>query len=140
MYPGIASRKEFNPRASTAIHFRENEELNQEASPLIPAVNIAEFPGEYCIRIAVPGLQNEDFNIELKEGVIVISAQKNTETASCINNRCEFDYHDWTRAFILPEDADAILTNARYKNGELYIRIPRDKSAESKAKATVYVY
>ena len=140
MYPGVASRKVFSPKATTAIHFRENEKWKRGASALIPAANISEFPSEYCIQIAVPGLQHEDFSIELKQGVIVISAQKNTETAGCINNRCEFDYHDWTRAFILPEDADAIRATATYKNGELLIRIPRDKSAENNALVTVYVY
>ena len=139
MYPGIATRKEVSARPVTAARFREKES-GQGGSALIPAANISEFPSEYCIQIAAPGLQNEDFSIELKQGVIAITVQKTTETPGFINNRCEFDYHDWTRAFILPEDADAILTNATYNNGELSIRIPRSNSAENMASVAVYVY
>ena len=139
MYPGSASKKDFKPKSVTAITFIENE-IMKAGSVLVPAVNITEFPTEYCIQIAVPGLKREDFSIELKQGVIAISAQRGVETSTCINDRCEYDFHDWTRAFILPDDTDAFLTSAIYKNGELFIRIPRSTVAENLAMTTVYVY
>lgn len=140
MYPGNATKNVFEPKKVIPIHFRENDNSKSQPHESMPAVNISEFVSEYCIQIAVPGLHREDFNIELKDGVIFISAQKNTVQHDCINDRCEFDYQDWTRAFILPADADSILAQASYKNGELLIRIPRTQPGENKASVTVYVY
>jgi HSP20 family protein len=136
MYPGVPSLASFTPKKAEPVQFVDN----QEAGVGGPASNISEFPSEYRLELAVPGLKRQEFSIQLSEGVISISGKSAGSTQACINDRCEFDYHDWTRAFVLPEDADAIMTQATYKDGELVIHIPRDKKAESKALVTVTVY
>lgn len=141
MYPGKAYCKDITVRETKALHFKANEDENNVClSQLIPAVNISETNAEYIIKLATPGLKREDFMIKIDQSVISISAKKETDTLNDINDRCEYDYTDWTRAFIMPEDADALLAHAFYQNGEMLIHIPRNKTIENPAKATIYVY
>jgi HSP20 family protein len=142
MYSGTANKKDFPVRQSQALHFKETEDGKNIISPalVIPSVNISESPTEYLIVMATPGLQREDFCIEIDQMVITILAKKETIPLSSINDRCEYDYTDWTRAFALPDDADALLSSAAYQNGELIIHIPRSDTSENQAKATIYVY
>jgi HSP20 family protein len=140
MYPGIPSLASFSPKKAKPVHFTESRENTTADHILVPAANISYFPTEYLIRVAVPGLKREDFCVVLNEGVISIAAQKKEETTCCIHDRREFSYDYWTRAFILPDDADALMTQALYTQGELCIHIPRDKTADNKAPLTVIIY
>jgi HSP20 family protein len=142
MYPGTANKREIPFRKTKILHFRESEDGKTVITPalIIPSVNISETATEYLIVMATPGLQREDFCIEIDQTVITISAKKETIPLSCVNDRCEYDYTDWTRTFALPDDADALLTRAAYQNGELIIHIPRCNAGENQAKATIYVY
>lgn len=145
MYPSIASIRDIPSRKTRVLPFKERSNGGSHISPvhITPAANISETASEYLIVIAAPGLQREDFYIKVAKTIITISAKKENPILSCVNDRCEYDYTDWTRAFALPADADAILALATYKNGELVIHIPRtqtSKNSENKAKATIYVY
>jgi HSP20 family protein len=143
MYPGRASTKEINAGKTTALPFKQtaNSGGNFNRPPLLPAVNITETTTEYRITIASPGMQREDFSITVEQCVISISAKKENEFESNnISYRCEYDCSEWTRAFALPQDADVVLAHAKYKNGELIIRIPRGNTSDNHAKAIVYIY
>lgn len=142
MYPGTATNKVIPMRKTRVLHFRKKGQGDNSvtAERLIPAVNISETNEEYLIVIAAPGLRRENFRIEISQSVITISAKKEITALSCVNDRCEYDYTDWTRAFALPEDADGLFTHAQYQNGELVIHIPRNSTSEKQAKATIYVY
>jgi HSP20 family protein len=142
MYPAVPCNKYIPSRKTEVLRFKENEEGNNATNIKcsIPGANIFETKNEYHIIIAAPGLHRDDFNIEIAEGVITISAKKETDFLKIISDRCEYDYTEWTRAFLLPEDADEFLAHAEYQNGELNIFIPRSSQSENKAKATIYVY
>ena len=142
MYPGTATNKLIPMRKTRVLHFRKKGQGDNSvtAEHLTPAVNISETNAHYLIAIAVPGLQRENFCIEISQSVITISAKKEITTLCCVNDRCEYDYTDWTRAFALPEDADGLLAHAQYQNGELFIHIPRNSTSEKQANVTIYVY
>ena len=123
------------------MYFKDELQSNNlKPSSSIPAVNISKTAVKYVIVIAAPGLHREDFCIEVNNAIITIAAQKVATEYDPANDRCEYDYRDWARAFTLPEDADALLTNAAYQNGELVIQIPRNSSADNFSKTTIYVY
>ncbi len=142
MYPGTATNKMIPMRKTRVLHFRKKGQGDNSvtAERLIPAVNISETNEEYLIVIAAPGLRRENFRIEISQSVITISAKKEITALSCVNDRCEYDYTDWTRAFSLPEDADGLFAHAQYQNGELFIYIPRNSTSEKQANVTIYVY
>ncbi len=93
----------------------------------MPSINVKETDSEYKLSIAAPGLEKNDFDIQVHNGMLTVSAQK--EEAKNSNdkyNRREYNYSSWTRSFSLPEDALDGKISAEYKNGELRIDVPRN--------------
>jgi HSP20 family protein len=140
MYPGIACNKIIPVFKTNDNCFKENDEKAALPSLISPSVNIGSSDEAYLITIATPGLNKEDFQIKIEDAVISISANKEKIQSIFKNDRCEYDYTAWTRAFRLPQDADAIMTNAEYVNGELIIHIPKSDSSENKEYTIIHVY
>jgi HSP20 family molecular chaperone IbpA len=123
--------------------FRNSEESmpNRRKRVMVtPAANVDETNNEYILTIASPGFKRENFQVIIEKDFIAITASKEASMQSCIHDRCEYDYNRWKRDFLLPEDADALLTTARYKDGELIIRIPKGKSDNLSGITNIYVY
>jgi len=123
--------------------FRSSEEgitNRRKRTMLIPAANVDETHNEYILTIASPGFKRENFQVMIEKDMITIMAAKKASEQICIHDRCEYDYTRWKRAFALPDDADALLARARYKDGELIIRIPRGKTVKLSGITNIYVY
>ena len=117
------------------------EELLYQKAMYSPPVNIEETDEHYLLSVAVPGLKREHFEIGINNQLITISAAQKTGHLKNVRKHCEYDYTNWNRLFILPDDADIILAKAAYRNGELRIRIPKGADDTSiKAPLNVYVY
>jgi HSP20 family protein len=102
-------------------NFNFNRMLN------VPSVNVKETDHEYKLSIAAPGLEKDDFDIQLNQGMLTISAEKEENRhADGRFNRREYNYYSWTRSFSLPEDAIDTKISAEYKNGELMIEVPKN--------------
>ena len=105
------------------------------AGATLPAVNVQETGSEFQIEVAAPGMKRNDFNIELQNNVLTISAswQHNTEDKDVNYTRREFNYQSFQRSFSLPEtkvDGDKIA--ARYVDGILRITVPKNEEAKVK--------
>ncbi|WP_240410089.1 Hsp20/alpha crystallin family protein [Flavisolibacter nicotianae] len=99
----------------------------------IPAVNIRENDHDYQISLAVPGMQKDDFHIDLDGNTLTVSSEK--EEKKELYTRCEYSYSSFSRSFTLPGDVKPESIDARYQDGELRITIPRKENAK-KATAT----
>lgn len=96
----------------------------------VPHVNILEGETNYSIELAAPGLQKEDFKIELKKDNLSVWAEKKTAEGDVQKDysRREFDYTSFARSFVLPEGIDAEQINAEYTNGILTITIGKNEA------------
>jgi HSP20 family protein len=93
----------------------------------VPAINVSETEHDYKLSIAAPGLDKDDFDIQVLNGMLTVSAEKEeTKTGVDKFNRREYNYSSWTRSFTLPEDVVDGKISAEYKNGELKIDVPRN--------------
>lgn len=118
-----------------------NEKPLYRGRACLPAVNIDETEEHYLLTVAAPGFKRENFEIKINNQIIIISAIKPRLTFKCVKDRCEYDYSNWSRPFILPDDAEAILAKAKYRDGELIIRIPKGPGdIMIKDLITIYVY
>jgi len=100
----------------------------------VPGVNILESEEDYKIEVAAPGLNKEDFQINLKKDTLSVWAEKKVaEGEQKAYSRKEFDYLSFARSFVLPETIDAEKIAAEYVNGILTITI--GKKDESKLKS-----
>lgn len=108
----------------------------------VPAVNISENAEQYSVEMAAPGLEKEDFKIELNRGVLTISSEKKTENTAHENDkitRQEYSYQSFTRSFSLPETADSDHVSATYNRGILYVSIPKKNEAKAKPIKTIAI-
>jgi HSP20 family protein len=123
--------------------FRSGDEVHShrpKKAMVVPAANVDETENEYILTIASPGFKRQNFQVFIDKNIITITAAKEPAQENCIHDRCEYDYNRWKRDFLIPDDADALLALARYRDGELIIRIPRGKTDNSTCSTTIYVY
>ena len=101
----------------------------------MPAVNIEEKAQAFEVTLAAPGLQRNDFVIELDNGMLTVSSKKKEEHKEQDKKgkytRREFRYHAFSRSFTLPKAVDADKIQASYTDGILTIHLPK-KELEKK--------
>ncbi|HZL11365.1 MAG TPA: Hsp20/alpha crystallin family protein [Prolixibacteraceae bacterium] len=93
-----------------------------------PAVNIYETNDKFEIEIAAPGLEKEDFKIELKDDYLMVYSEKKENKEGKGKGkvlRTEFRYSSFQRSFAVPKDIDTTAINASHKNGILTIELPK---------------
>jgi len=102
----------------------------------VPGVNILETEADYKIELAAPGLNKEDFQINLKKDTLSVWSEKkvNEEEAKKDYTRKEFDYYSFARSFVLPESVDEEKISAEYVNGILTITIGKRDESKSASK------
>lgn len=95
-----------------------------------PAANVVEQEKAFQIALAVPGMQKEDFSIQLEEQVLTISASVDTKVPAHtkVISR-EFTYGHFNKSFVLHDTIDSAAISAQYDGGILTITLP--KTAES---------
>jgi HSP20 family protein len=98
-------------------------------SSRVPSVNVNETEKEFLIEMAAPGLQKKDFKLEVTNGILTISAEKEEESKEEKKNylRQEYSYQSFCRTFALPENSIEDKINAKYDNGILHVAIPKEK-------------
>ncbi|MGM0932522.1 MAG: Hsp20/alpha crystallin family protein [Bacteroidota bacterium] len=109
----------------------------------IPAVNIQEDEDAFTVEVAAPGKTKTDFNIELDNDVLTISSEEKKEKETSEKNRRytrrEFSYNNFKRAFSLPESVDTEKISASYKDGVLFIGLPKREEAKVQAKRMIEI-
>ena len=97
----------------------------------IPSVNIKETPKSFDLELAAPGLTRKDFDIEIADNLLSISAEKEvTKEEEDGYTRREFAFNSFIRTFRLPENVNAEKIDAKYKDGMLYVIIPKMKETK----------
>ncbi len=109
----------------------------------VPAVNIKESETEFAVELAAPGKKKEDFNIEVDENVLTISAEAKNERQEKDEKgrytRREFSYSSFKRAFTLPETVNEADIKASYEDGVLHITLPKREEALPKPKRMIEI-
>lgn len=99
----------------------------------VPAVNISESPENYHIELAAPGLNKQDFKINVDNNILNISVEQQSENTE--NDRKytkkEYSYSSFVRSFTLPELADHSRIEATYENGVLKIDLAKKEEAKN---------
>jgi len=93
----------------------------------IPAMDLVEVDDEYVLRADLPGLTEEDVNIELQDNVLTVSGERKFahEDRKEGYYRIERSSGSFTRSLTLPEGIDADAIKASFDNGVLEISIPK---------------
>ena len=98
----------------------------------LPSVNIKESDEDFEVEVAAPGLNKNDFRIELNHDQLTVSSERENENESKDGQQFtlrEFSYQSFSRTFTLPNTADSEKIGAKYENGILRIIIPKKEEA-----------
>ena len=134
--PNAVERFPFMPSTFNDFfsHYLNDDLLQKDFFKSVPAVNISERPNDFRIELAVPGIDKNDFKIEVDKGVMSVSAEKKEEKKDETERytRKEFSYSSFKRSFNLPEHVDLENIAAEYKEGILVLTIPKKEEAKAK--------
>lgn len=99
------------------------------AYSFVPRVDIVENEKAYEIQVAVPGMNKEDFKLDLKDNYLTVSGERKFTKEQKDKNfhSIETQYGTFGRSFGLPENVDASKISAKYNNGILEIIVPKDE-------------
>lgn len=107
----------------------------------VPPANILETKDDFRLDLSVPGMKRDDFDVEVENGILTISAEKKKESKEDTENykRREFSYSSFCRTFTLPENVLEDKINAKYDNGMLKVQIPKKEPSETKPRKAIKV-
>ena len=106
-----------------------------------PAVNIIEGKDDFRIEVAAPGLEKEDFKIDLDNNVLTISSEKEEKHEEGDDRfmRREFNYTSFSRSFTLPLTVEADKITAKHADGVLMIVVPKRDEVKQKPARTIKI-
>ena len=106
-------------------------DLIPEWRSTIPAVNISEDQTSYQLSLAAPGMNKDDFRVDLDGDTLTVHAEKESEreNGSRKFTRREYEYRSFSRSFNLPEGVDRDRIDAHYKDGVLMLTLTKKEEA-----------
>ncbi len=112
------------------------EEGSGETSSLTwaPTVDVAETDGEIKLVADIPGMEQKDINVSVKDNTLILKGERKEEKKDEKANyyRNERTYGSFSRSFSLPSMVDVDKVKADYENGVLTITMPKVEEAKPK--------
>ena len=98
-----------------------------QARRWIPPMDLVETKDHYVLRADLPGLFEEEVNVQLQDNVLTISGERKAqhETEHEGYYRLERAFGGFSRSLTLPEGIDPDAVQAHFDRGVLELRIPK---------------
>ena len=114
---------------STDLHrlFNTLFDENATAQRWVPAMDLVESEDHFLLKADLPGLGEEDVNIEIRDNALTISGERKAEHAQRERGwyRVERSFGQFSRTLTLPEGVNADAVEATFDRGVLEIRVPK---------------
>lgn len=96
-------------------------------SILAPRADVRECGDHYAICVDMPGVANEDIEVEVNDGVLTIqgSRRANASQEAAGVHRVERFMGTFQRRFALPDNVDFEAVSASSRDGVLEVRVPK---------------
>jgi HSP20 family protein len=124
MYP-VAYRSQYRP-------------YRREMQRPFPLVNVKDEAGQIVLEVMAPGRKKEDFTVEVKNDVLVIASQGQTEFTDAYRS-AEFRLMPFRRSFRLTTPLDTENIVAQYTDGILHVRLPKLNVEPEKPAKTIVI-
>ena len=121
--------------------FLDNELMTLPLTRWVPNANVSETSDEYIIELAAPGMEKEEFKVEVQEDVINIEGlheEKKDERTEAFHRK-EFKTTSFKRAFRLPQSVVTDKVDAKYAHGILKLTLPKREDAKSISKKLIKI-
>lgn len=101
----------------------------------MPAVNVEETSDEVVLTAELPGMRQDEIDLEMENNVLTISGERTDEREDSSDHR----YHLWERrfgrfqrSFTLPRSVDPEKIEARFQSGILHVHMPKLEEAKGR--------
>jgi len=103
----------------------------------VPAVDVHEDKEFYLLSMDLPGLAEKDVRIEVQNGRLTVSGERNRETRREDDRfrRYERSFGRFERTFALPQNVDQEKIKARFENGVLEMMVPKSEVSRTRTVA-----
>jgi HSP20 family protein len=93
----------------------------------LPAMDLLETKDEFVLRADLPGLSEDDVNIEFEDNVLTVHGERKAEHEERKEGyyRVERSSGSFSRSLTLPEGVDPDAVKATFDRGVLEVRIPK---------------
>ena len=99
-----------------------------------PALDISERKDAYLVMVELPGVEPDDFQITMEDGLLTIQGERQfaQESSEQQFHRVERRYGAFRRSITLPAQVQADQIEASFDNGVLEIMVPKAEEAKPK--------
>jgi len=99
-----------------------------------PPVDIYETAEDLVIKAELPGLSTEDVSVRVEDNVLTLKGERKRKEGIGRGNYhlIERPYGHFRRSFVLPNNVDHEKVQAQFKDGVLFIAIPKLKRIKPK--------
>jgi HSP20 family protein len=125
----------FNPvRRGGQLETAEEQALERGARWALLAAEVRENDDEVLVKLEAPGMQSEDFDIQVTDDILVVRGEKHFERSEKRGELhiMECAYGSFERAIPLPAAVDEGAATAKYRRGILQIRLPKSQAARKR--------
>jgi HSP20 family protein len=93
----------------------------------LPPMDLVETEDHFVLRADLPGMTEDDINIEFEDGTLTVSGERKAEheTKNEGYYRVERAFGSFSRSLTLPKGIDAEAVTANFDRGVLEIRVPK---------------
>ncbi len=100
-----------------------------------PMVDIAETDDEYLIKAEIPEVKRDDVKVWVENGVLTMQGERKQEKEEKGKkfHRMERFYGSFLRTFTVPDNVDETKVKADFKDGILFVHLPKTEKAKPKA-------
>jgi HSP20 family protein len=98
----------------------------------IPAMDLVEEDQHYVLKADLPGVKENDVNIELEDNVLTVSGERRSQHEETRDGyrRIERASGRFARTLTLPEGVDPDAIEASFEDGVLEVRIPKPEQTK----------
>jgi len=101
-----------------------------------PSIEVNETDNEYRVTAEIPGMEEKDINLSLKDNMLTISGEKRSEQSQDDKTRrhSEHFYGRFERVIPFETEVDADKVAAKFKSGLLTVILPKNPKAQDKGR------
>ena len=118
---------------ATERRARERAETRDEIerADWIPVADVYEHAEEYVVAMDLPGIERAALEINLENERLSVKGTRSSANGATGKHRTERPQGKFNRSFDVPTAVDPEQIEAEYKDGVLYVRLPKRKEQTS---------
>jgi HSP20 family protein len=130
----MAQMAQMSPMLAQALGLYGQPQGSAAATAWAPALDIAERKDAYLVTVELPGVEADDLDITLEDGLLTIQGERQFAHDSSEQqfHRVERRYGAFRRSITLPAQVQAEQIEASFDNGVLQILVPKMEEAKPK--------